>query len=282
MQPVIYLDVFFALNFLMDFFLLLITRRICVSVKPIYRLAAAAAIGAIYSCIIVIIKIRYSMLEIIFTYLIAAVLMVVTSFGYITIKALIKQTGLLYAVTFLACGIVNAVYYRSRFGAVIDYAAQYEIVSGVNLTIFIAGIIIVASVLEALLRLALSGMGRYKDIYIVTLFNNERTTRLRAMVDTGNNLFDPISGKPVSVVNCGDILQVMEGDDRTDEKFRAIPFHSVGKKNGMMEAYRIDCLEINKNGEIFRIDNPIVAVYKGELSGNGEYEMLLNQKLINS
>lgn len=279
MQPVIYLDVFFALNFLMDFFLLIITRKISVNSKPLYRTTAASAVGAVYACIVVVTKIKYSIAEMVFTYLIIAVLMAVTAFGYGSIKVLVKHTGLLYAVVFFVCGIINIVYYRSSFGTVIYYAAQYEVMPGMSLIMLIVGIIIAGSILEILPGQLSEFFGKYNSLYVVTLFNNGDKIRVKALVDTGNDLFDPISGKPVSVADCEDIMQVILKDGNAEEKFRAIPFHSVGEKAGIMEAYRIDRIEIEKDGEVIKIDGPIVAVYKGKLSGDGEYQMLLNQKL---
>lgn len=280
MQPVIYLDVFFALNFLMDFFLLSAVRKISVSGKPLYRTFAAAAIGAVYACIVVITQIKYSIPEMIFTYVIIAALMSVTAFGYGSASELVRHTVLLYMVTFLACGVINVVYYRSSYGAAIDYAAQYEIVPGISLIIFIAGLIIAGSAMEAVYQVVSGSIMRCKTYYIVTMYNNDSTATVKALLDTGNSLTEPISGSPVSVVNDEKILQMMKGDERTKEKFRAVPFHSVGKKAGILEAYRIDCMEIKKDGSIHHIDNPIVAVYRGKLSGKGEYEMLLNKKLI--
>jgi len=280
MQPVIYLDVFFALNFLMDFFLLFLVRKICVVVKPIYRVTGAAAIGAIYACAVVISEIKYNILEMLLTYLVISVLMIVTSFGFKSIKLLIKQVIMLYMITFMMCGIINAIYYRTEFGAIIDYATDITVFGMMSLPIFIVALIISASLFKLIICVVKRVVAREDDYYVVTLKNDNKSIQLRALVDTGNGLSDPISGTPVSVVNCDSILQLMKGDEKTNEKFRAIPFHSVGKRAGIMEAYRIDCMEFNKNGNTFTIRHPTIAVYRGKLSQDGEYEMLLNQKII--
>ena len=70
--------------------------------------------------------------------------------------------------------------------------------------------------------------------------------QVTALIDSGNGLVEPISKSPVSIVEEG-VIGVYKNYLRA-EKFRMIPYHSVGKDRGMLEAYFIDCMEIKGEG----------------------------------
>ena len=65
-----------------------------------------------------------------------------------------------------------------------------------------------------------------------------------------------------------------------EEKIRIIPFHSVGNKNGILEAYFIEKLEIKRDGESEVIYQPMIAVTKDVISENERYQMILHPELI--
>lgn len=92
-----------------------------------------------------------------------------------------------------------------------------------------------------------------KDMFCdIEIFFKEKSVQIKAMIDTGNMLKDPISGMPVIVVEKGKLEQIIPkgiidnlntilgGGDQmllNEEekdylpKFRVIPFSSLGKQN---------------------------------------------------
>lgn len=76
------------------------------------------------------------------------------------------------------------------------------------------------------------------------------------LVDTGNGLFEPISGSPVCVV-----------DDKTytflcdEEKkgFRIVPYNSIGKKGGVLHASMVDAMEIEMREAVLVMKNVYIA-----------------------
>ena len=60
----------------------------------------------------------------------------------------------------------------------------------------------------------------------------EGPLRIHALVDSGNTLTEPISGAPVSVLDARIFYRLWpEGLSG----FRVIPYHSVGKKSGILK-----------------------------------------------
>jgi len=109
-----------------------------------------------------------------------------------------------------------------------------------------------------------------------TLFLGEKQWEVQALMDTGNSLFEPISGKPVSLVESGIWGHLPEFSPNT---YRVIPFHSVGKENGLLPGYIFDKLEIETIQSRRTIVNPIIGISNQPLSSNETYQMILHPKL---
>lgn len=63
------------------------------------------------------------------------------------------------------------------------------------------------------------------------------------------------------------------------QKYRIIPFRSIGKEDGILEGTEVDALIIcGKEGQKIEKD-AVIALYKGRLSGDGSFQMILNQGL---
>lgn len=117
------------------------------------------------------------------------------------------------------------------------------------------------------------------DIYPVVLTLSEnKECRVIALKDSGNGLEEPISKVPVSIVEEKIIRPYKDG--LREERFRLIPFHSIGKEQGIMEAYFIDKMEIIHEGENMIIYNPIIAITKDRISAGKNYQMILHPALL--
>lgn len=104
--------------------------------------------------------------------------------------------------------------------------------------------------------------------------------RVQALVDTGNHLTDPISGAPVSVISkriarCMDSCLVQE-------KYHAIPYHSVGRRSGILSAYELPGMRIEEAGGVLVREHVIVAVCDAGISEDSAYQMILHPGLLES
>ncbi len=97
------------------------------------------------------------------------------------------------------------------------------------------------------------------------------------LVDTGNSLFDPLTGKPVIILE----RSVMEKHNITIpiKGFRVIPFRSIGKQNGVLKGFIADRIQITQEEETREIPGVVVGIYEGRLNMNDEYQMILHPKL---
>lgn len=109
----------------------------------------------------------------------------------------------------------------------------------------------------ALWLLCAFGYGqRSGQIIPAELTNCGHTVKIRALVDTGNLLTDPLTGESVLVVcnQLGAILAGLTEDQISDpvqtllempnHGLRLLPYHTVGQKHGMMLAMKIDAVKL--------------------------------------
>jgi hypothetical protein len=117
-----------------------------------------------------------------------------------------------------------------------------------------------------------------RTVYNVILKEKESICEAKALYDTGNLLTEPITGRPVSIIESNPIIQ--NWMDNTPEKYRAIPYKSIGNDYGMLDAMVIDQLVILQDNTKAVKDKPIIAIYNGKLSKDGGFNMILNHSLI--
>lgn len=125
---------------------------------------------------------------------------------------------------------------------------------------------------------------------------NSRCTYIKAIIDTGNFLREPITKMPVIVVEKKSLVNVIPNYilDNLDKiingenidleeytsKIRIIPFTSLGKENGILLGLKADnvLVEMEENNNI--IQNVIIGIYNGHLSKNGKYQALIGLDLL--
>lgn len=111
----------------------------------------------------------------------------------------------------------------------------------------------------------------------VKLVTERNTVCIKAIVDTGNSLIEPISKKPVCLVE----QSVLEGLIPEDNVFvRAIPYRSVGCEQGILYGVEIAELHITYGTEQFFLQKVICAGVGHKLSTKGKYQMILHPACI--
>jgi stage II sporulation protein GA (sporulation sigma-E factor processing peptidase) len=116
-------------------------------------------------------------------------------------------------------------------------------------------------------------MQEYCDINI---FINNKSIKIKSLIDTGNNLKDPINGSPVIVVENNIIKGILP--ENIENRIRIIPFKAIGLENGILKGYRVDKIEILEK-KIVKTD-VVIAICDFALSKSGEYYALMNPALL--
>lgn len=116
-----------------------------------------------------------------------------------------------------------------------------------------------------------------KECYVIVQKGKEKL-RLKALMDTGNLLREPISQRPVAVVD--EVAFKALFADNIPEGYRMIPYQSVGKKHGILKGYYRECLTVEKNGTVIDCHGIYVAIGESFCGREGGYQVILSPDIL--
>ncbi len=297
MRLIIYLDLLSFINLIMNYLILWASAKLADVKYNIGRLLLASVLGTVYTIIIILPNFRF--LNRIYFHVFISIIMILVAFAPLSKKLFFKVFGYFYLITFVTAGAIFALYNLTG-GTPLDSLSQVLNISPDNLWIIILG---------SALVIMIGKFGwmfiQYKllpDIFCIPITINfdNRSLQVNALVDTGNQLEDPLTKVPVVVVEIeamSDILpdKIKEAfykykhdkskllsevvDTPWSNRFRLIPFSSLGKENGMLVAFRPDLIIIESKDEIFSTKRVIIAVQDSKLDKDGNYQALLNPEI---
>lgn len=222
----IYIENYWICNFWMDFLLLLMVRAVLRCPATQRKMLAGAVIGATLSCISLTILSLPLLLWEVLTYGITGILMLVFTFSIKNISLLTRAVILFFSGTVFFGGILSALTVQvpnwNRYG-------------GTCLSILGAGTFFCCFILRFVEK---EREKRKNTIYHVTLRLEETVLNADGLWDTGNHLLEPLSGKSVSIADVSLIQPIL--NNMPEGRLRMVPYKSIGCKNGIIQAYRID------------------------------------------
>ncbi len=274
---IVYLDVFFMINFIMDYMIILITSRIAKVKKKRIRQLAGAGCGALYS-VIVIKPLTNHLFKITLVNILIAAVMVLISFGFTSASVYIKNVFLLFVVSFTMSGIINYLYYSTVIGKYVRNVLSGNSNKVVNARKFILVSVLAYILLSAIVRIIFSVRKDMELYYDVKITFRGKSVVVRGLYDTGNGLTEPVSGKMVHIAEYKILKPLLEGDEKAKENIYVIPFHSIGEEDGIMYGIRMDEMVVLVDDEPKFLYNPIIGIYTGNVSKRGNYSVILNRK----
>lgn len=255
----LYVDVLFLVNFMMDYIVLLIVRRMLKCSATHLNVCLGAVIGSLLTCIVVVIPIPYTSIKLILFHLLVNTCMIRAGLKIKTIRHFMKAYLMLYIGSFLLGGIMEIFQPYVKFG-------------GLFLVIAIAGYYTVLGIWKFV-----SYVQRWSQCHCkVELYLGNEKYEISGMIDTGNGLRDPISGLPVSVLDRTTAKRLL-GEERI-ENVRYIPYQTIGKQAGVLPVVQIDKMCVYRDTECW-FSQPFIGISEEEHFAGGEYEMILNPNL---
>lgn len=251
----VYVDVYFVENVLLDMLVLLSVAFLIRKRPVLWRFFAASVLGGAGAVLILWSGLGYGMV-----YVLAVLVldMAMCLLLFADISQIFVQVIYFHGLGFVYTKIGSCM---AALGI-----GQYERIAASAL--FVSAVFFVGAYKKKLEK---------QRLYTVHIVEGGKQLDFQALFDTGNSLTDPYTGKPVSIVEENeDILCWLHAKP---QKYRIIPFRSIGKKNGILEGTEVEELIIcSREGQKIEKD-AVIAVYKGSLSGDGSFQMILNQGL---
>ena len=160
-------------------------------------------------------------------------------------------------------------------GGALIFLKRYIKTDGNN---YIFTVLLPSAVVYFIIRFFIKRKKELQNECEVLLNCGEKQIRLKAFIDSGNMLTEPISKKPVSIVEsaCLENAEIF----MPKEKCKVIPYHSVGKRNGILMGFEFPEMKIMMQNQDKSLEKVIVAVSEEKLFLNGKYQMILHPKLL--
>lgn len=117
--------------------------------------------------------------------------------------------------------------------------------------------------------------GRADSLARVSITLGETTIQMAGLVDTGNQLTEPLTGRGVSILAPCQEEKLLTVGWETERGMRLIPYHSIGK-SGWMKAVVADRMETVYDGKTVVTERPVLAISAGTLSLRAGYGIILH------
>ncbi|MBO5461172.1 MAG: sigma-E processing peptidase SpoIIGA [Ruminococcus sp.] len=264
----IYIDVLFLENFLINSLLLLIVKRLEKASGGKGRVFLGGAAGAISTCLLVVSHMPL-IIEYLLTFLVVDVCMIWIAIGIQNATQMFRILLLFWMTTLMAGSIFNLFrpYLRS-------------------MSLFYFLTVIMYFFVRELWEIILCFKKQQRNILKVTIITVNGKVCVKALEDTGNQLYDPISKEPVSVIG-NDVAKILLGCERVKEEMnmfsenlnvRYIPFHTISG-SGMLPVLRAEKMILHMREER-SIERPLIGISSEPVSKRQLYQMILNSDIL--
>lgn len=286
MQTVIYADILIVVNSIVTFFVLLSTSDIVRICCRKIRILTGSVIGGLFSLIIV--APPMNLFFVFLTRIIMCLIIVLISFPVKRIRSILKCMAGFSLISFLYAGIVyflsglinsNRIIYNNGYG--------YFDLSAISLV----GIIVIIFFAVKLVNKKLMSSHKKDYIFDTEIEFRKNKYHIKALFDSGNNVRDSYSGKPVIIVSFSEVETAFSEEDKKTVKdilsgnysgvvmgMRLIPVKTLGEQK-LLPAVSAERLTVKDEFSLITIDEPCIA-FSSDSFGGKEYGALINDSVL--
>ena len=286
----LYIDVYFIVNWWMDVLLLSVTAVWRRSKIQLWRLSGAAAIGATGACLL-------KLIELFFGFVWARwigiwlLLMGMTklAFGKMCLKYWLFACGQVILLAWMAAGILDFIYYQTDVGQMVHGILYGENSAPKSGWLFWWSLVLSGGG-SMMMQLMVNSRREKSPVCSVTMEFRDKKVEAHALVDSGNRLFTHL-GMPVTIVEREVMHRLLEPEEWENLcywskmgnsyperllQFQLVLFHSVGKRQGVMPAVTIDRMVIHRPTGDLTVKRPVIGFSESVISEQNEYQVILH------
>lgn len=268
----VYAEYLFGENFLMGILILYLSSKIASLKTSKKRLFIGGVLCGFFSFVIFIpntgmllgiaFKVAFSML-----------------LAYVAFnKKVFKGTILIYIVSAFMGGMTIILLYITRIKGMTNNAVLY--IGDITYMNVVFGATVSYTIIMLFSHVMTAKQLKERIFTDITVEIEGHTVTHRALIDSGNFLKDPLSGRAVAIISQSAAVKLKSlAAIDFNTRYCLIPYNSIGTKNGILEGYRVDNAYVNGRS----LGSIIVAVYDTEFCKLGEeeeYQMLLSKDFL--
>ncbi|RIW36329.1 sigma-E processing peptidase SpoIIGA [Bacillus salacetis] len=298
---VLYLDVIWLLNFLIDSILLMMTALFLKRHLRWWRIFSGGFIGSL------IVLLSFTPYAHISGHPLAklsfSIIMVLAAFGFKRFRFFIGNLLMLYFSTFLTGGILIGVHYFLSFDNNLQSSMFLASVKGFGDPISWVFVMFALPSAWYFSRSRVSSIEtvniQYDQLVNIEVEINGLKLGLKGLVDSGNQLYDPLSKSPVMLISSRgleeavpeEILQLSEDNEdmmsgnhslspEWEDRVRFIPAQSVGKKSQLLIAFKPDTIVIKKGEQTWPCKKGLIVFQNMEFSADGTFNSIVHPRMM--
>lgn len=300
---VFYLDLILLLNFVIDYLILLGTAEFLKLKIRRWRLGLGAAVGAAYTLVFFIPELTFS--DLLFSKILLSIIIILISFGFVHLYQFIQTIATFYLISFILGGGVLAIQYL--------FNIEHEVINGIYVSKSSSPTMVVLTILLSIILIWFFSKRTYKtfwrknntseQIVDVEIIIGEDVHRCKGLVDTGNRLYDPITRKPVMIIDASKILfipqvikkaykngqfqlEVFENisneiDPSWLTRINLIPFRTVSKDMQFIIAIKPDKVVVTTKGnQPIESTKVLVGLDYEQLANDNLFQAIIHPELV--
>ncbi|QYR20078.1 sigma-E processing peptidase SpoIIGA [Paenibacillus sp. sptzw28] len=298
---VVYIDVYFMINLLIDGSTLLMTAWVRGFRAKWWRVLLAALIGSLYAVMIL-----FPPLSFMFTIIIKfalSIVMLLMAFGFGSVQHFLRHIGAFYGVNFAAAGAVFGLHYLLMSGSAPVWNSfvngHFQLKLGI---VFVFSVVCVGFyIFRSIVTQRKEGdlVRSHLAEVRVTIGDSQRSCI--GLIDTGNQLYEPLTRTPVMVMEASiweDVLppswinRIRDAEvdklllNMNDEEFvwqdrlRLVPYRGINRGAQFMLAMKPDVVYVKREGETFETRKVLIGLDAGKLVADGAYQAIIHPSLL--
>lgn len=295
MKQIVYVDVLVLENFFMNYLLLYIVNRFCRCNAKIWRIILAATIGALYVVIIFFpeLHVFYSLIA----KIIVSVIMIIVAFLPYCLRDFLKEFILFYIEAFIIGGCILGIFYLKNYNMGFDNGVFFMEVTPEYI---ICGSFISLIMVKFGFDYFDDFFSKEKNKVFLHIVMNKKECDIKALVDTGNSLKDPLTCTPVIIVYYKSIINILPEEIKRlitieecyenltreilnsslKQRIRIIPYRALGVNNGILLGIKVDFIISRFRFKKSYIEKPVIALSNQPISNEDDYQALAYPEIL--
>ncbi len=286
-------------NFLINYFILQITKIITRTKTNRIRILVTALVSSLYSLAIFIPSLMF--LTNLYMKLLLSLIITKLAYNSKSLGLYIKQLSAFYLVSFIFAGATLGIYYfiNSSYNELFKSTTT---IKGFPVKYLVLGVVFGGIITNNIFQYYQEKTTIEKELLKTIVSFNNKEASFTSLTDTGNSLVEPLLKSPVFVVEYkvikyllpADLRQIYEEKRESDYKLleglmkdlkeemliRLIPFKSLGSKNGMLIGFKPDYIIISDGNTQRKFDDLLIGIFNDTLSTDDQYNGLLSLEII--
>ncbi len=289
MSPVVYIDMLFLLNMLMDTITICATSLILRRNISLSRVFFASGLLSLYSC-----AMFFPYIHILYTFLgkvLVLSLATAIAFPSHSLGQFFKNIIIFFSVTAILAGIIFALIFSTNFGTTVNAAiSNGEIYLDIKASTLLLGLTISYVCIYTISYVRERNFVQNPNIAKLEISLFSKSIHIFAFADTGCTLCEPLRNMPAIIISPESAkkllpAQILKGlfdfSDFSDlgkyaTRYCKIPFYTIDRKCGLLNGFVPDKVVLNKKA----IKNCIIAIAENPLSQSSQFDAIFNPSIL--